>query len=329
MFFSLSTLLRVLVASASISFVAAQTTDTEITAITDELYAKISPNAAPPGFNVEGGSVFTNFARAFKDKQFFLLITASLLYEKPGSEPLTDVTLLYWCSQITSSDLSNSSTIGLAARCVDRLLVGYAEMVASGGQVIEVVLNGTFGASMGLSAVFVEQLNVFEVQLHQSSDDYVIRFWDDGRRKAPVIAWEGHDEGDMAANAATASFSCFGDVTFISVKELAQVLNTTVDDFSSEKFNQVYTNTWIKDHEFEAAEDNPNPEPELEIIEEVENEEDRGETTSTAEPNTEDGGSGTDPAAPIDDGSAGNGRKLVSATARFVSAALRVFVFGI
>ena len=55
-------------------------------------------------------------------------------------------------------------------------------------------------------------------------------------------------------------------------EEVAQLFNTSVDEFTPEKFKQVYLDTWIKDHEREAAENNPNPLPELEIIEQMKNE---------------------------------------------------------
>ena len=77
--------------------------------------------------------------------------------------------------------------------------------------------------------------------------------------------------------------------------------------------------------EEEAAEENPSPGAELEIIEQVKNETNSaGETTSSAAPNTEDGGTVTDPATPTEEDS-GSRRKLASVAARFVSAALRVF----
>ena len=185
---------------------------------------------------------------------------------------------------------------------------------------------------MGISAVFVEQLNVFEGQLHQDTDDWVSRFWDDGRKTVPAIAWEGHDEGDMSPNAATSSFSAFAEVTWMSVEEVAQLFNRSVDEFTPETFKQVYLDTWIKDHEFEAATDNPFPDAELAIIEQVKNETnyvDDSATTSTTpvQPDStavEDGGS--DAANPVvEDDDSGSGRQLASVAARFVSAALRVF----
>ena len=110
----------------------------------------------------------------------------------------------------------------------------------------------------------------------------------------PRLGWEGHDEGDMSANAATSSWSAFVQGTWMSIGEVAQLLNTSTDEFTPEKFKQVYLDTWIKEHEKEAAEKNPNAEAELEIIEAVKNETD--------------------------------GRKLVSVVAeRFVSATLGVF----
>ena len=57
----------------------------------------------------------------------------------------------------------------------------------------------------------------------------------------------------------------------MSVEEVAQLLNTSVDEFTPETFKQVYKDTWIKTHEKEAAENNPNPGPELAIIEQVKN----------------------------------------------------------
>ncbi len=303
MFFSLSTLLQALAASAaSIPFVAAQASQTPVT--TNDLYAKISPDAAPPGFNVDGGSVFTNYVNAVNNKQFFLIRAGSAVYEKPGSEP-AQFTPFYWCSDLTFSDFSNSSLMGFAGRCATKVLAGYAELQAAGAQVSDVFSEGEFGSTRGISAVFVEQLNVFEGQLHSNTDDWVVRYWDSGLKTAPWIAWEGHDEGDMASNAATSSVSTFGEITWMSIEEVAQLFNTTVDTFSPEKFKQVYEEAWIKEHESQAKIQTDTAEAELEIVEEVKNEVDAAENS------------------PIDD--SGSRRKLVEATARFVSTTLRVF----
>ena len=186
---------------------------------------------------------------------------------------------------------------------------------------------GEFTATRSISAVFVEQQNIFEGQVHTDTDDHLYRYWDDGQKNAPVLGWEGHDEGDMSPNAATSSFSSFGQITWMSVEEVAQQFNTSVDEFTPETFKQSYLKTWIKTHEEEAAGKNPNPGPELEIIEQVKNETNSVDETTTvpAQPDStvEDGGS-SNGANPVEEDS-GSGRKLVSVAARFVSAALRVF----
>ncbi len=215
--------------------------------------------------------------------------------------------------------------MGYAGRCAKMFLAPYAQaLAASGAQSAYDYSAGVFVQLLGISAVFVEPLNVFEGQVHSNTDDWIDRFWDSGLKTAPFNALEGHDEGDTSSNAATSSWSGFGEYTFMSVEEAAQLLNTTVDEFTPAKFKQVYRDTWIKEHEFEAAEDNPNPGAEQEIIDEVKDEmESADETTSSAEPETAEDG-GTNAAATIEEDSA-SGRKLASVAARFVSAALRVF----
>ncbi len=289
MLFTVSTLLRVLAASASIPFVAAQTSETPVT--TEQLYGTLSSTAAPaPGFNAEGGSVFANFVNVVNDGQFFLIDTGSWVYEKPESEP-AQFTYLDWCSDLTSSDFSNSSLMGLAGRCVGR------------------TMEEEFSFTRGVSAVYVEQLNVFEGQIHTNTDDCNYLWFDDGQKTMPWIGWEGHDEGDLSPDAATSSWSGFGEFTWMTAAEVAQLLNTSVDEFTPAKFKQVYEDTWIKGHQDEAATDNPNAGAESEIIEEVKNEADSTDAAT---------------ATPIDDDS-GTRRKLVSVAGRFVSAALRVF----
>ena len=297
--------------------------ETEI--IVDDLYQKINPNAALPGFNVEGGSVFINYADAYNHEQFFFVWPLSIVYEKPESEPVR-ASHLAWCSDLTFSDINNSSLIGYAGRCVGMVLFGYAAMLAAGAQLTYDYSEGDFSYTFGISAVFMEQLNVFEGQTHADTDDWVVRYWDDGRKTMPMIGWKGHDEGDMGPNASTRSFSSFGGMTWSSADEVAQLFNASVDEFTPETFKQIYLDTWIKDHEKEAAEKNPNPLPELEIIEQVKNETNYADDTATTTPVQPDSTAAEDDGSDhvvIDD--SGSGRKLTSVGARFVSAALRVF----
>ena len=320
-----TTFLGLLVASASIlPLVAAAENKFTV----EQLYGKLtSTTAALPGFNVEGGSVFTNFADIVNNGQFFWLRTGTFHYETPEAE-IVQYSGLIWCSDLTFSDVNNSSLIGYAGRCVEMVLAGY-NFLASGAQMTFDPSFGEFTFTHGVSAVFVEQKNVFEGQFHMNTDDFVWRFWDDGRKTVPTISWEGHDEGDMSPNAATSSYSGFGELNWMSVDEVALLLNRTVDQFTPEKFKQVYLDTWIRDHEEEAATDNPFPEAELEIIEQVKNETNYGDATAApVQPDStaaEDGSnSNANGANPVEDDS-GSGRKLVSVAARFVSAALRVF----
>ena len=181
-----ATFLCLLVARASIpSFVAAA----EIT--TDDLYAKINPTAALPGFNVEGGSVFTHVAKAMNEWQLFWRHTKTILLEAPEFAPIQKMTSLDWCSDLTFSDVNNSSLIGYAGRCVGMGLTKYEAMLATGIHNYEF---RDFAVSVGISAVFVEQTNVFEGQLHADNSDWVSRYWDDGRKTSPYIMWKGHDE---------------------------------------------------------------------------------------------------------------------------------------
>ena len=305
---------------------------------TEELSMNVAATPASPGDNA-----FSNLVNAYNDRQFFLIRNLVLVYEKPSSEPVKGSSL-FWCSDLSFSGIQNSSrsSPGYAGRCLEMLLGNYlADMLAVGAQNTGASLED-FTSTWGISAVFVEQLNVIEGQLHKNTDDYVIRYWDDGRSSMPVIGWEGHDEGDLSPNAATSAWSSVGEFIWTSVEDVAKLLNTTADEFTPETFKQVYADVWIKEHEEEAAEKNPNPDAEEAIIGQEENETNANGSTGGADDSMGgDGGSGNsdgntgtgdldanDGGAAADDNgdpSGTTGRKLASATTRFVSAALRMF----
>ena len=117
-------------------------------------------------------------------------------------------------------------------------------------------------------------------------------------------------------------------MTWMSVDEVAQLFNTSVDEFTPENFKQVYRNAWIEAHKEQAAVTNPDSEAELEIIEQVKNEtnyvDDTAPTPVQPDSTAVENGGGSDGANPVEDDS-GSGRQLASVAARFVSAALRVF----
>ena len=87
---SSTTISALLAASVGLPLLAAAA---ELT--TDDLLAKISPTAALPGFNVEGGSVFTNLANALNHEQFFFIYTLQhLLMKNPNRILFVAVVLL-------------------------------------------------------------------------------------------------------------------------------------------------------------------------------------------------------------------------------------------
>jgi hypothetical protein len=203
-----------------------------------------------------------------------------------------------------------------------------ADLLAAGAQQTSASTE-VFTSTVGISAVFVEQLNVFEGQLHKNTGDYVYRYWDNGRPSTPVIGWEGHDEGDLSTNAATSSFSGVAEFIWTSVEDVAKLLNTTAAELTLDTtFKDVYANVWIKEHEEEAAEKNPNPDSEMVIVEQVINENngtgDADSETTNNNGSELDGNDGAASGAAEDDPSTGI-RQLASVTTRLASAALRMF----
>mmetsp|Transcript_10332 Transcript_10332/g.20712 ORF Transcript_10332/g.20712 Transcript_10332/m.20712 type:complete len:351 (+) Transcript_10332:96-1148(+) len=338
--------LFVAIAAASSIIPSVGAAETQITITTDELNAKVVATPTSPGYNVEGTSVFTNLVNANNDGQLFLIRNGVFVYEKPSPEPVKAGFLL-WCSDLSFTGIQNnsssSSSPGYAGRCVLMWLGNtFADLLAAGAQVVSVSASTEdFTSTRGISAVFVEQLNVIEGQMHKNTDDVVFRCWDDGRPSMPFIGWEGHDEGDLSPNAATSALSTVGEFIWTSVEDVAKLLNTTADEFTPDTFKDVYADVWIKEHEQEAAENNPNPEAEEAIIEQVKNETNSnnggtgGADDSTGGDGTDNldgnagtvdldannGGTATDEGDPSDT----TGRKLASATTRFVSASLRIF----
>ena len=329
--------------SASAAIAAASNIIPSVTAelTTEELSMNLPATPASPGYNNDGRSVYTNLVNANNDGQFFLIWNAGAqVDEKPSSETEKG-SGFYWCSDLSFTGIQNSSSPGYAGRCVYMWLPWLgnllAEVLAAGSQ-IPILSTEDFTSTRGISAVFVQQLNVIEGQVHKNSDDWVNRYWDDGRSSMTFIGWEGHDEGDMSSNAATSAWSSVGEYIWTPVEDVAKLFNTTTDKFTPETFKDFYADAWIKTHEYEAAEMNPNPEAEEAIIDQVKNETTISGTggadasmggdgsgksdvnTGTGDLDANNGGTATDEGNP-----SGTGRKLASATTRFVSAALRMF----
>ena len=141
-----------LAASVGLPLVAAAENNVTV----EQFYGKLTSTVTPaPGFNAEGGSVFTNFADTYNNGQLFVIVTGSALFEKPESKP-AQYTAFNWCSDLTFSDLNNSSLIGYAGRCVELILYGYAELMAVAAQLTFEYSEGEFYRTLGVSAVFAE-----------------------------------------------------------------------------------------------------------------------------------------------------------------------------
>ena len=207
------------------------------------------------GSNIDGASVFSNYVKARKDGQFFMLWETNLNYEAPSSSSI-DIMAMQWCSGLESVEIDNTNTstgngigIGYTARCVQAYLNDNLSNAvdSAGAQLPHSITADEFVATISLSAVYVPQSNTFEGQLHKTTDNYVVRFWDDGRPTTSALLWEVHDEGDINSNSATSSLSGLGKLTWISVDEAASLLNNNAADFTPEKFTDIYTEVWSSD----------------------------------------------------------------------------------
>ena len=92
------------------------------------------------------------------------------------------------------------------------------DTVAQGAQII------SSKQALSFSALMVPTLVIFDGQIHQTPDDWVGRYWDDGSSTLPTLVWEGHDEGDTHPNSDTSAFSSRGTLTKITTKERLNIL---------------------------------------------------------------------------------------------------------
>lgn len=106
-----------------------------------------------------------------------------------------------------------------------------------------------------LSAVYVPQTNVFEGQHHQTTDNWITRFWDDGQDTMAILIWEVHDEGDTHPDAATSSISGAGKYSWISVDVAALLLGNNSSDFTPDAFEDIYKEVWLSNPKHAAADE--------------------------------------------------------------------------
>jgi hypothetical protein len=92
----------------------------------------------------------------------------------------------------------------------------------------------TIKHAASISAIMIPILGIFEIQLHSTIDDNVIRFWDDGNMTLPIIGWEGHDEGETSPNDDTSAHSVTGKLTRITTEKAAKYIGMDESDLTPE-----------------------------------------------------------------------------------------------
>ncbi|KAL7528634.1 hypothetical protein ACHAWF_002632 [Thalassiosira exigua] len=71
----------------------------------------------------------------------------------------------------------------------------------------------------------------------------------------------------------------------MSAEEAVEILNVTGEELTPESFGRIYKDVWIFEHEEQAAETSPNPQAQLDVINQVKDETleaDRPPTTAEA-----------------------------------------------
>ena len=223
--------------------------------------------------------------------------------------------------------------VGYTAQCVHTKLGDkaetYSQMNASGAELTHDVLAADgYSSTTSLSASYNAQTNMFNVAAHSNTDNYVFLYSDTGLPSMPFLAWEVHDEGDMATNADTSSFSMVGQITWVSTEEAALLLNNNASEFTPEKFDEIYEKVWNINHSNDADQQSTTDTNESSTSEEEEestgemdessgNNEDTAATEDTGEEGLE-----SDTTEEDDESSASNGRRLFVAIASMFSTLL-------
>ena len=99
-----------------------------------------------------------------------------------------------------------------------------------------------------VSAVLVPSLGIFEGEFHSTIDDMVFRYWDDGSSTLPLLAWEGHDEGDTSPNAETSAWSASGTLTKITTEAAAELLGMEIEGITPVTCSTEYEAAWNITH---------------------------------------------------------------------------------
>ena len=198
--------------------------------------------------NTDSSSLLmTNYNALREEGQGFYLEEISTLYEKPDSELLLSVIVNWWCDLEFASndaDANNTDNYGYVGRAVRYLVGANLEDAAAKGAQISKAKKW----ALSVSAVMVPTLGIFEGQIHNTQDDWIIRYWDDGSSTQPLLGWEGHDEGDTSPNADTSALSLSGTFTKITTEAAAELLGMDVADMTPETCSTEYEAAWNSTH---------------------------------------------------------------------------------
>jgi len=218
------------------------------------------------GSNIDGGSVFTNYANLRRNGQFFHVGKGHTHLETFTKAPYR-VALVHWCSQLAFTDINKTvfrrpPVVGYSAHCLHispfdlditdyafNASVAHAQGTGSLGKITEEFANTVKGYSLtiSLNAVYVPQANIFEVEYHSNSDNFIIRAWDDGSPTSATSGWEAHDAGDTSPMAASTSYSFVGSVEWATVEDAAHILNMDPNEFTPGAFDALYRQVWVAD----------------------------------------------------------------------------------
>lgn len=197
----------------------------------------------------DSSSLLTNYNAMRAEGQGFYLWEASVLFETPGSNTSVGVALHWWCDlEFAAADnATTTDNYGYVGRAVGYYLPALAihhRLVVHGEHIS---FNNTHALSV--SAVWVPTLGIFEVQIHDTQDDWVGRYWDNGRRTLPFLGWKGQADG-VATGGGFA-----GTVTYtkITTKLAVVYLGRAVTDLTPATCSQEYAAAWNENDIFMAT----------------------------------------------------------------------------
>jgi len=186
-------------------------------------------------------AAFTNYNTFRENGQAFFVTEHLNLFENPGSPKVSFNGCLWWNDLVFTPDGNGYVGRGLFLFLTEDL----KELVESGATLHQI--EGKIEAKpISVSAVYVPKLGLFEGQWHDTGDDTVFRFWDEGKPTITSIGWEGHDAGDTSLNADTSTFSAVSTMELIPVGDAAKYLGVDAANLTADIFDDLYEDAWNK-----------------------------------------------------------------------------------